>query len=962
MSANSDMKTGGKTTAPKVRKARPTTIEGKENWWLRKKDSKKLDQWKSSKRQGKFKPHFGVESVAKVVNDMKSLADFAQIDMPDGLLRKVEGIVALLLNLQNCTTYQHFTSAIFLYIRDFYEVAITKQVMTYIESLFSEGVFVQQSDALNEPNWLQMVRNLHTNWSLVKGNKAFKQLSKLLSILVTLGLCDVADLTFDMAGFKLFDENIFKQHMSAYDLADALFGTVTYFAEGAYLCFKTGSIQPLLLNDFATMELDDEYTNILAWNDLAKNGNLERVVGMSDAEFSRRLDTLTNNLNALVVNLSGLDKKLVLDKITKCKLLKNDLITRKISSGTRRSPFAVELFGDSNQGKTTFGDQLIDALLVSNGLPVDKQYRAALNPGDKFFSNWTSDKLVAILDDLANEKSNFVEKPPTRAIIDICNNQMYYAPKAELEAKGKCFVEPEVVMVTTNKKDLDAHAYSNCPYSIQRRMDLVMTVKCKEQFQRVVNGKACGVDSRLVREFYTIDGEYCPPAIDDIWQITIERAVKPESLTNTAKYAPVEWNGKKMVDVSSIEAIQYAIECMHAHRQNQMAIMQHMKARSNELAKCTHEGCCHLKGMCPIHRDLDKQFGLQTVVAIENVKNRLFKRTTRDVNSFTDKIEGVITKNLYKKTSEFLDKWDWLCLIPSEYIEHPYLVDFCRWYYQEDLQQEMYVINRQGCFSLLIFAYFSWIGALMLLPLMFAFGKIYYVTKTKDNLVAELKRRNDNLPYVIRNTRDKYAKAICYGSAAIAALYMLSRLYKSYRELHPGQGSLEPTTAEEVKQRDDEPNVWATVCKRALPSTEKMKSTTLEQLKTKVKKNLLYASVTVGDETLMANVFMLTSNVLLIPQHYFEKSDTLMLTCRKVNPNCNGGLFKTRICVSSSYFVPDTDFAVCFTPNGGSFQDLTDYLLPGSVTDHPFALCWRKKDGTVLEAVGRAKALSLIHI
>ena len=169
--------------------------------------------------------------------------------------------------------------------------------------------------------------------------------------------------------------------------------------------------------------------------------------------------------------------------------MKNELITLKISSGTRKAPFAVELFGDSNQGKTTFGDQLIDALLISNNLPVGKEYRAALNPGDKFFSTWTSDKLVAVLDDLANEKADFVERPPTRAIIDICNNQMYYAPKAELEAKGKCFVEPEVVLVTTNKKNLDAYAYSNCPYSIQRRMDLVMTVKCKRHFQRVVNGK-----------------------------------------------------------------------------------------------------------------------------------------------------------------------------------------------------------------------------------------------------------------------------------------------------------------------------------------------------------------------------------------------------------------------------------------------------------------------------------------
>jgi hypothetical protein len=272
-----------------------------------------------------------------------------------------------------------------------------------------------------------------------------------------------------------------------------------------------------------------------------------------------------------------------MDKYQKILIVQNDFVAMKISSGVRHAPWAIELFGESSQGKTTFGDQLIDAVLASQGMPTSKEYRCAYNAGDKFMSNWTSDKLVMIFDDISNDKSNFVEKPPTRAIIDVINNQMYYAPKAELEAKGKCFVEPWIAVATTNEKNLDAGLYSNCPYSIQRRL-VCITVKAKPEFQRVQDGIPCGVDSALVRKHYTdAEGNYNPPMFDDIWTVTIERAVKPAELAVVAGYRPIKYNGKEMVDVSMAECIQWAIDDFDTHRLNQESILEGMKLREVDL-------------------------------------------------------------------------------------------------------------------------------------------------------------------------------------------------------------------------------------------------------------------------------------------------------------------------------------------------------------------------------------------
>lgn len=962
--------------APKVRDVK--TRGGKDNWYLKKKDSKKLDQWKEMKRSNKkYKPQLGVELYGDIMDTFNELSKFAGVALPEATLRNIEGIVALYINLRHCERIDHFTSGIFLYVRDMCSTSMSSQVINYVRDLFADDELTAQSSVTptkKEPNWLIVLRDMQTNWTLVKNNRVFKHFSKLLGILVTLGLCQASDLEFSIHGFKLFDQEMLSKHMTAYDLADALFGTVSYFAEGAYLCFQKKSFQPLLLNDFSVLDLDEEYTNIICWWDLVRNGNLERITGISDAEFSNRLNDLLNKLSALALTLKGLDKKLVNDKVDKCKKIKNDLVLHKVSSGTRRSPFAIELFGESNQGKTTFGDQMIDALLTSAALPTDKSYRAALNPGDKFYSNWTSDKLVAILDDMANEKSQFVEKPPTRAIIDICNNQMYYAPKAELEAKGKCFVEPEVVLVTTNVKNLAAEQFSNCPYSVQRRMDLIMTVKCKPEFQRVSDGKVCGVDSTKVRERYTIDGVYTPPNIDDIWMITIEKAVQPERITSVANYKPIEWRGKQMIDVSAIEAIQCAIEHFHSHRTNQFALMDGMRARSTCLEKCSTKGCCHLRGMCPDHAPVyDKQIGLPTAVALNSIYRRVSNRFRNDAESFGERCERATTKMLYTHATTFLDKWDWMCVIPSKYLEDERVVEFLLWYYKDKIVEEtanMTWTLLAGCF--LVTLYHFWFGILVTMCA-YVGGHVYTKSKTKEILVSELRKRNNNLPDIVKNTRDKYASGLCKLSLSLAGLYMIAKIYSCWRTIKYRQSgttatepavkenevTLSPTTKEEIETRDAKPDVWAAVTKRSLPVQEASKTSTIERLKESVQRNLLHLVFPgMGDngENAMANGLMIDSNLMLLPSHYFENDDELEVICHKVNANAIGGKFRTRLCRSSSYHIPNTDLILCFTSTGGSFKNILKFFPTGDLVDHPFQLLWRFKSGDMLTGKGYGKS------
>jgi hypothetical protein len=902
-------------------------------------------------------PHFGLESISSASFAIDALAKFANINVPDKVLREVEGVLLLLVNL----TQQNTSLGVITSVLNWAQGRTTKSLFNTVKDFVVELLITTQSDTT--PDWLDCLRNMRQNWQLCKGNRAFKQISKLLGCLVMIGLCDVSDLTFNVGQFKLFTPELCDKHTTAFDVTDAIFETIIFFTEGAYLCFSTGSLKPLLVNDRTAMELDAEFAQISAWFELVRNGNLKKFAEMSDQEFEKRLNRLSTSLLNLSQSLKGLDKKLVMEKFQRVLSMQNDFVAMKVASGVRHSPWAIELFGESSQGKTTLGDQLLDAILTSQGMPVAKEYRCAYNAGDKFMSNWTSDKLVMIFDDISNDKSTFVERPPTRAILDVINNQMYYAPKADLGAKGKCFVEPWIAMATTNKKDLDAGLYSNCPYSIQRRLHCI-TVKAKPEFQRMEGVISCGIDSTKVREHYTIDGVYTPPMFDDIWTVTIERAVKPQRLHTVAGYAPIVWNGKKMEDVSMAECVQWAIESFDEHRKNQEALLEGMRLRGNKMTLCPEEGCKHLAGNCPYHKHpapLDPHFGKETVGACR----RLWYGTQGPsgvIEGLYDRADYDASKLIYEKGTKFLRSWNWIKVIPSGLFEHRLAPSVFRWLYKDQLTRNYRWESRRLFMTLCL----SWFYILMIFPN--AFGASLCVApllrylsiqrnlveRVEESLYEELKETNIKIAPILRKYRDQYAKHICHVSIGVAAIYGLARAYRAFRSNEQkAQGSLEPRTKLEVEERDAEVNVWTDVVKRDLPIGDLSKRMSADQLGNVVKKALVYGTIHAEDCNYRVNGLMLSSNVILIPDHYFDvHGEQLNCTFRKRNPDATGGKFTARLHVKYTHLIPNSDLRVCYIPNGGSFKNLVNFFPTAEMPSVPFRMHWRKKDGEMIIAKG----------
>lgn len=928
------------------------------NWYQRNKNAKRIQMEKEARRAGRYQPHFGLESITASSFAIDALAKFAGVDVPDVIVKEIEGAVLLLTNLSQQTNAVGVISAIGLHLRAYSDTSMTKVVMEYVSELFPrEAQSGLEGSAFEVPDWLACLRNVRQNWQMCKNNKAFNQISKLLGLLVVMGLCKASDLEFNIGKFKLFSPSIFEKHLSAFDLADALFETVLFFTEGLYLCFKTGSLQPLLLNDHSALELDEEFARVCSWYELVKVGNLSRLGKMTDQEFERRMNNLSTNLKNLAVSLKGLDKKLVMDKYAKVLTMQNDFVTAKIACGVRHSPFAIELFGKSSQGKTTLGDQLVDALLVSQEMPVDKRFRATFNPGDKYMSNWKSDMLVLYFDDCCNEKSQFVERPPTRAIIDVVNNQMFYANKAEIDAKGKCFVEPWLVVATTNKKDLDAGQYSNCPYSVQRRL-ICITVNAKPEFQKVVGKKYAGIDSKKVKNFYTDeDGNEIERPFDDIWTVTVEEAVEPEKLSTVAKYSPVKFRNKKLVNVDMATVIQWAVEAFAEHRENQQSILDGMKTRAIKIEKCSHKGCVHIKGNCPDHKE--SQFGVETLNAVRKVTNTAKTMFMPDVKELSERVDEKAASIIYNKGCEFLKSWDWVKLVPAPLFDNEHAFDVMRWCYKDRIESDYKARTRKlwtiaigimVCFLLL--GKYGW-PFIFLVAWQASSAQKTVLEEAEKALFEELREKNAQVRDIVKRYRDENLKWICRTFIGIAAVYGLAKAYRAYKQ-YDTQGSLEPKTQEDIDNRDAEANAWCQVVRRPLPITDNSKCVTSSVLLNTVSKNLVYGSIhKEKEDNGMLNALFLRSNVLLVPNHYFmEFGANLRCTFRKENPEACGGKFAADISMSASYLIPNTDFRVCYCATGGSFPDITKHLPLDEMPSVPFVMRWRKRTGEIVQAKG----------
>nr|QUS52751.1 hypothetical protein 1 [Mute swan feces associated picorna-like virus 29] len=865
---------------------------------------------------------------------LDELSSVQNIPMSSKAVKHVERSIMLYFSLVKAVDMGQAIAIIALYLEAFFEKSMCETVLDQVMKLSVDD------QAGDKPDWLKLLKTASNNWKMVVANEGFGHLSKVLSIMLGLGLCSNADLDFTIAGMKLFSIQAMKKQVCAFDLGDAIFSTLVYFVEGGYECFKQGSLNPLIHGDFDFVALENKVARCEELFDYALTGDLRAKEGMDPNDYDSLLREAVEELDVQIkITKNVTTERIMRDKRDKLRKMRVAFDQKRVQGGLREAPYGMGFVGDSGVGKSSVSNIMMVTVLKHCGYSAADDRLITLNESDKYESTYRSDINGVFIDDLGNTKADFVEKAPTQKMLELHNNVRSYANMAEAELKGKVSKEPKVVNTTRNVFMKHATDYSNKPLSILRREDFTCIVRNRPEFQTL--GR---LDQHKVLE------KFPNAIIPDCWELDLyefeELAANSSNFDTlgTVTSKPIVYKGKEMLGISIFELINFACERAAAHFISQQKLVEKQTDMAKKLPWCDK---CRLP--CECCSCTEDQFG-NLIYPI--VQSYVAKKVTR-VTGF-----GELWMNYFECESselviEALDWFEyspWSCwtnYVPAKCLENEFLSDFIMMCNSNELKtrlRSMYI----ALIAMLLFAVFMTltVHSVFIIVVFYLLAKIANVVEVqKELLYRHICEKNNSMPEVFRKHRDSMVNYVTWGCISLSFLYLLAKTWKLVRVMHEDHGNLLPTSFTDIQERDEEAQLedkiseemnWSTVSVSPIPCHKAVTTMTTDQALSCVRKNLGQLRVEKENKVLGCDIFFLESNLALIPTHMWVE-DEMQAT---ISVGGDGKIlnFNSWLSKAASVQIPETDFSLVYVPAGGTWKNLVHMLPLDKFRDCPGVL------------------------
>jgi len=158
-----------------------------------------------------------------------------------------------------------------------------------------------------------------------------------------------------------------------------------------------------------------------------------------------------------------------------------DSLETDVSDGTlRRQPFCVMLYGFPGTGKSSLAIQIAKELMTDLTGEFKSLDMVTLNETDEYQSEFRTSHKVVLFDDIGASRYGLTDtKNPWRKVIDFVNNIKKTALNPNVEMKGKVYITPEIVILTSNLDFSQGGAinqYIPAAEAIFRRMNFIIRV------------------------------------------------------------------------------------------------------------------------------------------------------------------------------------------------------------------------------------------------------------------------------------------------------------------------------------------------------------------------------------------------------------------------------------------------------------------------------------------------------
>lgn len=839
---------------------------------------------------------------------MLTMHALLQKQLSEVALSKLEGLIALYLALSEVATSKGFLAVLTLYAKTHSQTSLVSQLSDITHSLFDT---MSPQDSSGRPKWLEeMVSGLH-DWKLLVNSPSFSKISRVLTLMVTMGIIDTQ--RFTLGNFEVFAIKAQEKQVNALDLLDALVETTVYFAEGAYQCFLQGSMRPILFSSSEVVEIEEAYIQKNTEFEYVRNGNLEKFLGKSEAQFDHELTELIEKLAQLYKTMpSGTEKKIVQTKWESLSKMNAEFTALRVRGGLRQAPYCVKIYGHSGVGKSTFADLTMSTVLKANGKPASSDYIVTLNEKEKYMSTYRSYVTGIKIDDYGNTKADYWETAPSDWIIKICNNIREAAIMADVANKGKISIEPACLTITTNVEGLHAGITSNCPMSILRRAHVHVELKVRPEFKtdNMLDSQ------KVIDKFGSLD------KVNDIWLITLKAPVAAENKDHFNCWETIK------SDIGIQEYLDYLVDKSRSHFRAQSIIVDSFKEPSNIIAFCA--GCDKLEGSCEC--DVEPQFGERIASVVANRATSLKVRSHFYGNLYSTRLEDIAVEKLVK----MLDKLEvspyaqWTNWIPTQYLDNEYVKQGILYFGEDVIEQSVKsYVWKYWLFTVCV----AWL-LMMVSPFVavvysvyrFGYFALFFacIVETKKTAYLDaIAKKNGSLHAAFKSARDKHVQYACGLIASVGILYGIAQVVKALRKAIGVQGSLRPRTVEDIQKRDAEANPWA-VSEPPVVVTSAKSYTDQDETSRAVDK--VMAQIVVNGK--FSGCFMLKTNVVLMPHHFLPKETShaeITYTTRKI-----------RFILNPKYAsqVGIGDLVAVYVPNTGPLRDSTDFFADNYAT-HP---------------------------
>lgn len=897
------------------------------------------------------------------------------------VLNHVENFVALsygLLNAENCSA---MSSMLFLYIKTISSRSVSQVLWQYLRELFINDVTVkipdddpfdvdQTVDTLLENicygglpvedvdechvmpaggmEVIEVLKNLGKNFRILTTHPVFAKVSYLISACVCVGLCESSAVTWSIAGIRLFNPNMYMKHINATDLVDAVLSTVTYFVEGGYEFFKTGSLGGFLFSDTRIEQLQDDYNQLKACAMHFKVGTLKSATGMDDHDYHTKITGTIAGLRKLSRLSQGVEKGVLERMITNLCEVKMEFDATRVQGGIREKPYTIALIGPTGVGKSTLTCALPPIIGMMNGFDGSPSKTATLKADDKFQSNVRGDTTVYILEDIFNVHKDFLQTSPTESLNDASNNSVKYASKAEVDEKGRVAMTPKLVIANTNLGDAGAAMGSNEPASVERRFDLRLYMTVKPKF-RIDGGVS--LDWRKVLAHY--NGNV--PVIPDVWDM---EATDPVAVPNTAaggkdviEYRPLIKDKDGKLRVASVyEVLRFMKDHSAEHYAAQRKLVHNTNTLHTVIKLCDKCGHVDLCCMC----DAGTQSGEEQDLYAHYQK--LFYGVASDWRATT----GILAMNVLQASMVGIGAFI-MQLAPDYWLARMLRTIFYYFTRQNDtllMDRNVYYATIYCVWmflitNMLLFGawYFKlWNFQFDMILLFSVFATVWSVVNLKDKRKKANEFREDAYRWImvdrmilknciVEKIRQVRIDRLLAASAVLATAYTVVKHLRNTKpvlDLFP-QGNLDPQNYADIQERDAEESIWKKADVTPIVFDRRLMTHTLEDACAKIARNLCFVRIKHEFGNRVCDAFFVRTNVCVMPYHMLfdnanpegEMPKEWHMTFQRKSPDCTGAFFSAVIDRTSWRRVPDTDFIVINVNAGGDLIDMTYLLTEG---------------------------------